>query len=860
MNDKVSDEIARDRAELAALRLEKEMLSSQVKRLVQAESQLYAYQEQLDVQLKQYKELYELNKKLAATLELPAIFANATSYIINTLGYERVLFFLQSGNTGSYTVCAMDGYYDPLEKSCVSGLTVSLRDPLLSPLLQGGECLVCTQGCQKPEVSEFRAQAVMNEFLLCPLASHKHPVAFLAVGNSAPNALYYRRVSGSEDEMVSIGNLVGMLSAAVANQVLYKGMKSALEQQSRAEAKFRGIFENATDGIFQASPEGRFLSCNPATAAILGYDGPAEVIRCVSDIWQLICVSPERLTELRGTILGGATLKNFDAQVSQKDGSRHWTRLSMRPFLGQSGELLRIDGIIQDITQSKRTEESLIKLSQAVEQSPVTIVITDVNANIEFVNPKFTQLTGYSVEEALGQNPRVLKSDVTPPEVYRELWDAVTAGKVWEGEFVNKKKNGDLFTEHATISPIRNSDGVITHFLAIKEDITERRQLEAQLSQSQKMESIGRLAGGVAHDFNNMLSVILGCVQLAMLKVPEGEKLWQYLDQISKAAQRSSDITRQLLAFSRKEIISPKKVNLNAQIIETQGTLGRLIGEDIHLSFKPVTNIWNIKADPSQLDQILVNLAVNARDAMANGGHLAIETANVHIDRTYSQYHLDAAPGDYVRLVVSDSGSGMDRQTLAHIFEPFFTTKGVGKGTGLGLATVYGIVRQNNGFINVYSEPGHGSTFQVNFPRYSGASEIAEPMAEEEFSGSGTVLLVEDDPLVREMSLQMLQEIGYTVIEAETPEHALEICADDEVQIDMILTDVVMPGMNGKELVAVIESLRPGLKVLFMSGYTSDLVAQRGVVDEGRHFIQKPFDMHSLAGKIKDAREDDAKS
>ncbi|HBG04139.1 MAG: hybrid sensor histidine kinase/response regulator [Geobacteraceae bacterium GWC2_58_44] len=860
MNENVRDEVARERAELAALRVEKEMLSSQVKRLVRAESKLYEYQEQLDIQLKQYKELYELNKRLGASLELPAIFEQATAYIINNLGYERVLFFQQSGSAGGFAVCASDGYYDPRELSEVSRLTVSRSDPLLAPLFHGAEYLICTENCRQPELSAFRSRVQMDEYLLHPLGSREHPVALLAVGNSAPNAQHYSRVSGSEGELVGIGNLVGLLSSAIENQILYAGMKSILEQERVAEAKYRGIFENATEGIFQTTPQGRFLSCNSASAAILGYDTPEEAIESVSDIWQQICVTSQRLGELMETVLGGGTVQNFEAQFSQKDGSRRWVRLSLRPFFTENSELLHIDGIIQDITEGKRNEESLIKLSQAVEQSPVTIVITDTKGNIEFVNPKFTHLTGYTYEEALGKNPRVLKSEFNSPGLYRELWDTITAGKVWEGEFLNKKKSGELFAEHATISPIRNRDGVVTHYLAIKEDITERRQLEAQLIQSQKMESIGRLAGGVAHDFNNMLSVILGCVQLAMLRVSEGEKLWQYLEQISKAAQRSSDITRQLLAFSRKEIISPKEVNLNAQIIATQATLGRLIGEDVKLSFRPVTNIWSIKADPSQLDQILVNLAVNARDAMANGGSIAIETANVHIDRTYCQYHLDSTPGDYVRLAVSDSGSGMDRQTLTHIFEPFFTTKEVGKGTGLGLSTVYGIVRQNNGFINVYSEPGHGTTFQIYFPRCSGTAEIAEEFIEAEISGSGTVLLVEDDPLVREMARQMLEEIGYTVIESETAEQAVETCARGEVQIDVILTDVVMPGMNGKEMVAVIETMRPGIKVLFMSGYTSDLVAQRGVVDAGRHFIQKPFDMHSLSEKIRDALLGDQRS
>jgi len=520
----------------------------------------------------------------------------------------------------------------------------------------------------------------------------------------------------------------------------------------------------------------------------------------------------------------------------------------------EKAELSRlVERLARAEAEQKRTEETLLKLSQAVEQSPVTIVITDSEGIIEFVNPKFVQLTGYSPEEALGQNPRVLKSGHTSPETYRKLWETIKSGEVWEGEFVNRKKNGDLFSERATIAPVKNGEGVISHFLAIKEDITERKLLEAQLLQSQKMESVGRLAGGVAHDFNNMLSVIIGSAQLAMLKVPESDQVWQYLFQICRAANRSAEITRQLLAFSRKEIISLKRVNLNAKILETKHTLGRLIGEDIDLTFKPAPELWTILADPSQLDQILVNLAVNARDAMPQGGYLAMETANVRIDPTYCHYHVDCRSGDYVQLVVSDSGSGMDSDTLSHIFEPFFTTKELGKGTGLGLATVYGIVKQNDGFLSVYSEPGHGTSFRLNFPRYLGEAEIEQEQSETELSGTGTVLMVEDDPLVREMTVQMLEEIGYTVMQAPTPRDAVEICRNRELSIDLVLTDVVMPEMNGKELVDEIESFRPDIKVLFMSGYTSDLVARRGVVDEGRHFIQKPFDIHSLNDKIKEA-------
>ena len=308
-----------------------------------------------------------------------------------------------------------------------------------------------------------------------------------------------------------------------------------------------------------------------------------------------------------------------------------------------------------------------------------------------------------------------------------------------------------------------------------------------------------------------------------------------------------------MLAFSRKEIVSPKPVDLNGRILHAEHNMGRLIGEDIQQIFELVPDLWSVLIDPSQVDQILMNLSINARDSMPCGGTLTIETANVQLAEDDHHPHLEAGPGEYVQLTVRDTGHGMNPETRQRIFEPFFTTKGLGKGTGLGLATVYGIISQNNGFIEVHSEPGKGATFQLRFPRHLAAAPVETSPVAPDFSCSGTVLLVEDDALVSEMAQQMLEEMGYTVIQAKSPGDAIEICKMDEVRIDLILTDVVMPGMNGKEMVDCIESFLPKLKVLFMSGYTSDLVARRGVVDEGRYFIQKPFDMHLLNEKINQA-------
>jgi len=386
----------------------------------------------------------------------------------------------------------------------------------------------------------------------------------------------------------------------------------------------------------------------------------------------------------------------------------------------------------------------------------------------------------------------------------------------------------------------------------LERELAERKRMEGILLQSKKMESVGRLAGGVAHDFNNMLGVILGSTQLSLPKVPEGSALWLNLNAIAKAAERSRDITRQLLAFSRKEIIAPKAVDLNVLIGESEKLLARLIGEDIKLAFRPGSDLWTVMIDPSQLDQILINLAANARDAMPDGGSLTIETDNIQIDGDYSHFHPDARAGDYVRIVIGDSGRGMPPEVREHIFEPFFTTKDVGQGTGLGLATVYGIVTQNNGFINVYSEPGEGTMFKIYLPRLlaevAPATEAPPPVLE---SGSGTILLVEDDELLLWVTTEILQEMGYTVIQASTPQEAIAICEKGDVLVDLILTDVVMPEMNGKEMVDVIRGMGSTIKVMFMSGYTADIVAQRGIVEEGMSFIQKPINPGELNEKIK---------
>jgi nitrogen-specific signal transduction histidine kinase len=391
----------------------------------------------------------------------------------------------------------------------------------------------------------------------------------------------------------------------------------------------------------------------------------------------------------------------------------------------------------------------------------------------------------------------------------------------------------------------------------VNHDITEREQLHAQLQQAQKMESVGRLAGGVAHDFNNMLGVIFGHTEMALEDLDPAAPLHASLQAVQHAAERSAALTRQLLAFARKQTIAPKVIDINDTVEGMLKMLRRLIGEDIDLLWQPGRNLQSVKVDPSQIDQLLANLCVNARDAIAGVGKVTIETDAKTLDEVYCADHLGVLPGEYVLLAVSDDGCGMNKKTLNHIFEPFFTTKGEGKGTGLGLASVFGMVKQNNGFINVYSEPGKGTTFKIYLPVYAvksvGVVAKAPDLPAEH--GNETILLVEDEPAILHMTTMMLTRLGYTVVAAATPGEAIRLALEYPGRIDLLMTDVVMPEMNGRELAGNLLSQLPGLKHLFMSGYTANVIAHHGVLDEGVHFIQKPFSMKDLGGKLREALE-----
>ena len=515
---------------------------------------------------------------------------------------------------------------------------------------------------------------------------------------------------------------------------------------------------------------------------------------------------------------------------------------------------LALHSLQQEQTQ---TEVLLRKLSRAVEQSADAVMITDRLGTIEYVNPGFEALTGYSRADVCGKTPSILKSGEQGTETYQELWKTLLAGNVYRGILVNRKKNGELYYVEESICPVRDPAGLITHFISNARDLTDRLRLEAQLLQAQKMDAIGRLAGGVAHDFNNLLTIITSYSELALDSVPQNSPLETKIYEILLAARRAAELTRQLLAFSRKQPQALRVVELNLVVGNTAKMLPRLIGEDIEFTFVAGEGLGQVRIDPLQIEQILMNLAANARDAMPQGGHFWIETSDIRLDDDYVHGKPAVIPmGHYALITVSDDGTGIPREYLPHIFEPFYTTKPSGKGTGLGLATVYGIVKQNKGFIWVYSEPGSGSVFKIYLPCVPGQNL---PIASEHHvstvvtGGSETILLVEDEQAVREATAEFLRLQGYNVIEAKDGLDALTTAKNESNKIDLVVTDVVMPNMSGGELANQLEHLRPHTKFMFVSGYAGKTVLDHKVVDLETNFVQKPYSLRQLSGKIRAA-------
>ena len=610
-----------------------------------------------------------------------------------------------------------------------------------------------------------------------------------------------------------------------------------------------------------------YLGCNEMFAKDAGQNSPKDLIG--KDDFQMVWKEQAILyqDDDRSVIESGKSKFNYEEQQTTPGGNKILLKTSKVPLIDLQGNTIGILGTYEDITERKRAEEALLVnierylLAQAVghvgswEYNLQTTQFwgSDEAKRIYGFDPKQTDFSTDEVESCIPERNRV----------HQALIDLIEKGKAYNLEFEIHPKNS---TESRFITSIaklhQDKHGAISLVVGVIQDITERKRvemektkLETQLQQSQKMESIGRLAGGVAHDFNNMLTVILGHVEMALDQIDPKHPLYIDLMEIHKSAERSSGLTRQLLAFARKQTITPKVLYLNETISGMLNMLQRLIGEDVDLHWQPASSLWQIRMDPSQIDQLLANLCVNARDAIKDVGKITIETQNNTFDQDYCTSHPGFIPGEYVSLTVSDTGIGMEKETISHIFEPFFTTKELGKGTGLGLATVYGIVRQNNGFINVISEPGQGTTLNIYLPRFKGIVEQVQPEDTERpiQRGQETILLVEDEPAILKLTTRMLSGQGYTVLATNSPGEAIRVAREHAGEINLLMTDVIMPEMNGKDLAKNLLSHYPNLKQLFMSGYTADVIAHHGVLDEGVYFIQKPFSIKDLSAKVRDA-------
>ena len=536
---------------------------------------------------------------------------------------------------------------------------------------------------------------------------------------------------------------------------------------------------------------------------------------------------------------------------TKKDGSVIPVEITRHPVTWGGAPAWLV--VAYDMSAREQAADNMRTLTVAVEQSPAAVVVTGTDGRIEYVNRRFTEITRYTRSDVLGKTPRVLQSGLTPVEVYEDLWGTITAGREWTGVMQNRRKDGQLYWDAATISPVRDAAGAVTHFVAIKQDVTAQRLLEDQFRQAQKMEAVGRLAGGVAHDFNNLLSVITSYSEILLEDLGPADPRRADLDEIRKAAGAAAGLTRQLLAFSRQQVLQPRVLSPNAVIEGVDKMLRRLIGEDVELETVLARDTGAIKADPGQIEQVIMNLAVNARDAMPEGGRLTIATSNVELDSIYTGDHIPVTPGPYVLLAVTDTGVGMNAETKRRLFEPFFTTKEKGKGTGLGLATVYGIVKQSGGFIWVYSEVGQGTTFKIYLPRVPEAPTAPEPVrSPESLRGTETILIAEDSPAVRSAARQVLERLGYAVLDAPNGAAALDVGTRHSGALQLLLTDVVMPEMSGRQLAEQLSVVRPGLKVLYVSGYTDDAVVRHGVLEQGIAYLEKPFTPGRLARKVRE--------
>jgi len=676
-----------------------------------------------------------------------------------------------------------------------------------------------------------------------------------------------RTGDGSWKWILSYGRIMEHDSEGNPNRML--GVHVDIDDRKQAEEallerkeQLRVIFDASLAGIIMVNPQGTIKFANNRMAEMLHM--PLGLL--IGSSYSEHLHEEERRTgdeRMRQLIRGDIQSVEVERHYLRADGSDFWGFLSGKRLENPDGSLRALVGIITDITERRQSEEKLResenRLRFALEGTNDGLWDVQMKTGTTYLSPRGCEILGYQPDEAceiVTAWAELVHPDDLPLTNERLRAHIEGRAPIFEVEQRLRMKSGDwkwVLARGKVVS--RDENGVPLRMTGTHTDLTEQKRLQEQLTHAHKMESVGRLAGGVAHDFNNMLSVIIGHAELARKREPDPLQLREHLEQIQKAAEHSADIVRQLLAFARKQTVSPKVFDLNDTVASMIKMLRRLIGEEIELVWHRSESLCPLKMDPAQINQILANLCVNARDSIAGVGRISIKTGSKTFDADFCAEHTGFIPGEYILLTVSDNGCGMDKETLSKIFEPFFTTKEVGHGTGLGLAMVYGIVKQNDGIIEVLSEPGQGTSFNIYLPRYLGKEEKAlleKPLGPAE-KGRETVLLVEDEPALLNLVIQLLEMQGYRVLAASTPGEAICLAEEHIGEIHLLLTDVVMPEMNGRELAKRLLSFYPGLRRLFMSGYTADIIAHHGVIDEEMQFIQKPFSLDALVAKVREA-------
>ncbi len=632
---------------------------------------------------------------------------------------------------------------------------------------------------------------------------------------------------------------------------VYKHMEGALHAQRRSESLFRNLVETTSDWIWETNAEGRFVYSSPQVKTILGYS-PSEI---VGQRYDALMPAEERkrtIAAFQEAVNSGRLIFTVENSHQHKDGGLVVFETRGAPVLDRSGEIVGYRGVARDITKRKQAEEERERLMTAIEQAGEAIIITDAGGIIQYVNPAFIAVSGYSREDVIGESLRLLADDVYGHEANKEMWGALADGDTWTGQVDSKRKDGGSFVAKVTISPVHDITGRTINFIAVQQDISTEKELEAQLLQAQKMEALGQITGGVSHDFNNLLQAILGFAELARDDAPKETPLHSAIEEVLGAGNRAATLVRQLLAFSRRQPLEMRIINLNEVVTNMTNMVQRVIGAPVTLGVHPDPTPAMVRADRGQMEQILMNLCVNARDAMPDGGVIDIDTAVMVLDGAFCAQHGWENPGAYVRLRMSDTGRGMDAATLEKIFEPFFTTKEVGKGTGLGLSTVYGLVKQHAGNIQIASSPGEGTTVDIYLPLVDEEEAVlTEPEKTPAPGGVETVLVAEDDSTVRYLCKTVLERAGYNVLTASDGEEAVAVFEQHADEIALLLLDVIMPKLNGIKVLERVRGLKPKARILFCSGYAIEQVHADIVLNACTHALPKPFHPNDLLQKVR---------